>query len=166
MFRRSKSDSNLFAALEDRGTSDWFTSVLSKDRDEFTSVLFERSPGRAILKKLEELSEPATKAVCARILDGLYKAMGTKKDHTLVLTFPPRKTIRKLYHEFQEFIGSAYPVKYYWASEPFCQTQNLFVITCYTKADTTLTIYFIGLSINANPALFPRDDFDPDTMIR
>lgn len=152
MFRRSKSDSNLFAALVEKNSEDRGTS------DEFTSVLFERSPPRAILMKLEELSEPATKAVYARIEEGLAKAVDTKKDQTLVLTFPPRKTIRELYHEFQEFIGSAHPVKYYWASKPFCQTQNLFVITCHTKVDTTLTIYFIGLSVNANRALFPRDD--------
>lgn len=160
LFRRSRSDSDLFAALdqklfEDRGTS-----------DEFTSVLFERSPPRAVLNKLEELSEPATQSLYARILDGLDKAWNTKKDHTLVLTFPPRKTIRELYHEIQKFIGSVCTLKYHWASDPFCQTQTLFVVQCHTKVDTTLTIYFIGLSINANPALFACEDFGQDTMIR
>jgi hypothetical protein len=124
--------------------------------NEFTSLLLEGDPTRAIYVSshvitIEELSEGARKSLFDQVELSLCRAIASKVDQTLVLTFPPNKSILRLYSDIQVFLGQHHGTKSVTSTiRPFPGTTHLEVV-CGTAANSNLTIKFVGLCINVYP---------------
>ena len=123
--------------------------------NEFISDLVKGDPTTGIYKSKKygvvELSNEATKSLFDRIEATISLAMKTKRDHTLVLTFAPNKTIRQLYKEIGLFLRRHNDTLRVESTYNPDFSNTILEITFKTKVGSAITIKFVGLCINIYP---------------